>query len=436
MKSISNIILIIIIAATLQLLYLSLYWFPASKVSLLVAVSVIASFLFIVLIIFVRKISRFDNRSLFIFIVAAGLLARLSIISVERISSDDVYRYMWDGKVQASGINPYQYPPTAIEVAELKSAVLPAKVSYPEMKTIYPPLAQIYFTMAYFISGENEIGFKLLLFLSECLTLYILYRILRLLHKPTIYIALYSLCPLPILQFMIDSHLDAIAFPYLLLFIYFMLKSNHIKSAAFHGLAIVCKLLPLIFIPHLLRSGTSKKNKIIAVTLPILITILIYLPYTFSGYPFESLGIFSSTFFFNGAVFSAIYPFAGNAAAHLIVGIIFILLYVMIFLSKKDILTKIYLSLFIFLLCSPTVHPWYVAWIAILLPFYFRWSGVVFVVMVSVSNFIYIGYINHGVWAESGYILLIEYVPVIIIFVYELASGKYNTRFLPAESTK
>ncbi len=436
MKSISNIILIIIIAALLQLLYLSLYWFPASKISLLVAVSVIASFLFIVLIIFVRKLSRFDNRNLFIFIVAAGLLARLSIISVERISSDDVYRYMWDGKVQASGINPYQYPPSAIEVSQLKSAALPAKVSYPEMKTIYPPLAQAYFTVAYFISGENEIGFKLLLFLSECLTLFILYRILRLLHKPTIYIALYSLCPLPILQFMIDSHLDAIAFPYLLLFIYFMLKSNHIKSAAFHGLAIVCKLLPLIFIPHLLRRHTGIKNKIIAVTLPILITILFYLPYTFSGYPFESLGIFSSTFFFNGAVFSAIYPFAGNAAAHLIVGIIFILLYVMIFFSNKDILTKIYLSLFIFLLCSPTVHPWYVAWIAILLPFYFRWSGVAFVAMVSLSNYIYIGYINHGVWAESGYVLLIEYVPVIIIFVYELASGKYNTRFVPAESTE
>jgi len=436
MKSASNIILIIIIAALLQLLYLSIYWYPASKINLLVNISVIASFLFIVLIIFVRKLSRFDNRSLFIFIVAAGLLARLSIISVERISSDDVYRYIWDGKVQASGINPYQYPPSAYEVSRLTSETLPAKVTYPEMKTIYPPLAMAYFTIAYFISGENQIGFKLLLFISECLTMFILYRILKLLNKPTIYIALYSLCPLPILQFMIDSHLDAIAFPYLLLFIYFMLKSNHIKSAAFHGLAIVCKLLPLIFIPHLLRRRTGIKSKILAVTLPILITILIYLPYSFNGYPFESLGIFSSTFFFNGAVFSAIYPFAGNAATHLIVGIIFIILYVMIFLSKKDILTKIYLSLFIFLLCSPTVHPWYITWIAVLLPFYFRWSGVVFVAMVSLSNFIYIGYINNGVWTESGYILMIEYVPVISIFVYELASGKYKARLIPAESTE
>jgi hypothetical protein len=39
-------------------------------------------------------------------------------------SSDDLYRYLWDGRVQAAGINPYRYVPAAPELAGLRDDVL------------------------------------------------------------------------------------------------------------------------------------------------------------------------------------------------------------------------------------------------------------------------------------------------------------------------
>src|SRR5262245_42611126 len=87
-----------------------------------------------------------DERGALIVILVAAVARRLALVCVEPYLSTDIYRYVWDGRVQAAGINPYRYVPSAPELAHLRDAVI-----YPNINragyavTIYPPMAQAIF---------------------------------------------------------------------------------------------------------------------------------------------------------------------------------------------------------------------------------------------------------------------------------------------------
>ena len=81
---------------------------------------------------------------------------RLALLFVEPYLSTDIYRYIWDGRVQAAGINPYRYVPNAPELAQLRdAAIFPLinRASY--APTIYPPAAQAIFLAAYAAGRER-----------------------------------------------------------------------------------------------------------------------------------------------------------------------------------------------------------------------------------------------------------------------------------------
>ncbi|MHB9013511.1 MAG: hypothetical protein ACYC49_14965, partial [Ignavibacteriaceae bacterium] len=91
---------------------------------------------------------------------------------------------------------------------------------------------------------------------------------------------------------------------------------------------------------------------------------------------------------------------------------------------KKDFTIKIFLSLFLLFIFSPIVHPWYLSWLVILLPFIPRWSGIVYTGLISLTVFTVVNYQLYGVWKEYNLVLLLEYVPVISLFLYELLNKK------------
>ena len=72
-------------------------------------------------------------------IIFVILLLKIIAIIYLPIGSDDFYRYLWDGKVLANGINPFQYVPNSMELSYLHSDILPKMVSYPNLPTIYFP---------------------------------------------------------------------------------------------------------------------------------------------------------------------------------------------------------------------------------------------------------------------------------------------------------
>ena len=111
------------------------------------------------------------------FVLLAALIFRLTMWWSPPTLSDDIYRYIWDGRVQLAGINPYQYAPAAPEVAPLRDA-LHAKINHPEIPTVYPPLSQLFFRLVGAVQpGVGAV--KLALILVECGLLLLLVRILK-----------------------------------------------------------------------------------------------------------------------------------------------------------------------------------------------------------------------------------------------------------------
>ncbi len=84
------------------------------------------------------------NRFAVVFCCLGAVFFRITLFTAEPSLSDDIYRYLWDGKVQSNGLNPYLYPPDAEELEFLRDEYHEG-VNHKDIKTIYPPFAQVFF---------------------------------------------------------------------------------------------------------------------------------------------------------------------------------------------------------------------------------------------------------------------------------------------------
>jgi alpha-1,6-mannosyltransferase len=419
MKTKNKLLIIILLLIISEIAYFLLYSRLYETIILFAIVSLFNSLAFILVWLILRRVE--FKVWILILIITSGLIYRITLLPLQPTASDDIYRYVWDGKVSAHGINPFQYAPSDSMLLPLHSSLLPAKVNHPEMQTIYPPYSQLMFFLSYEIFGENIYGIKILLFISEFLTIFLLFLLLKKLKIPLYNITLYALCPLPIMQFMIDGHIDGTGFPLLLLFLFLYLTGRKINSFIAIGFSIISKFISGLVLPFTFKEEKGK-YRFYVILIPILIIVLSYISF-FSGgiFPFKSLIEFSENWISNSSIFALIFGIVNdNQEARKIALVLFIIAAGILFFSRKDFLDKIYIVFFLFFLFSPTVHPWYITWLAVLLPLSFRWSGLAFITLVNVANILLINYILNGIWIVFSWIHLIEYLPVISIFLCEI----------------
>jgi hypothetical protein len=348
-------------------------------------------------------------------------LLRLSFLNTAPIGSDDIYRYMWDGKIQASGINPYLYSPNDEHLRPYHSTLLPKALNFREMKTIYFPLSQWLFYTGYKLSGEFVWGYKLLLFLFELLTLAGLFQLLKKLKINYKYSLLYVLCPLPIFQFAVDAHLDGFGLPLLIFSLFFYLDNKKILSMMLLGFSLAIKPVGLLLIPIFFLSEENIVGRIKVVLIPLIAFFAQFIFYIFSTNPFESLFIFTKNWYFNGFVFNLLnVVFSNNQTSRLICGILLALSLIPVYFSKRELIEKIYLAVLLLMIFSPVVHPWYITWLAVLLPFAQKRSGIYFAAASSLTAITILNYQLYGIWKDYWFVLIIEYVPFFFLFLLEI----------------
>jgi len=376
------------------------------------------SLLFIFICYFILK-TDIDVKFIYAFVIVSVLL-RIAVIFVPPTGSDDYLRYVWDGKVLANGINPYQYAPSDAALQNLHSEKLPSLVKFPEIKTVYPPAAEVFFYLGYLIGGESYYGIKFLLLVFELLALFVFRQLLKKLKLPSKNILYYAICPLPVFQFFIDAHVDGFGISLLLLFVYFYLNKNYLLSSLFLGLSICVKPAGLILIPIIFFHQKGLFKKITASSLPLILCALFYFFFSLSANPLEALSNFTVNWTFNGFIFNIIDSFIkDNQKSRLICAIAFIISYIPVIFSKKDFIKKIYYSVFILLVFSPIVHPWYVSWLAVLLPLSANFSGFIYCGLISLTAVTILNYQLYGKWNDYPLIWFMEYLPVLFLLVYE-----------------
>ncbi len=210
-----------------------------------------------------------------ILVVAAVL--RAMVVTINPVSSD-INRYVWDGRVQAAGINPYRYIPADPALASLRDEEI-----YPEINradyapTIYPPLAQIVFFLVTRVS-ETLTAMKMAMTLFDAVAIWALLRILRRRSMPPTRILLYAWHPLPIWQFSGDGHVDAIAVACVCLSLLAAEVGRPVLAGVAMGGAALTKFFPVVIGPALYRRWDWK--------LPLagfLTVVALYLPYVGVG---------------------------------------------------------------------------------------------------------------------------------------------------------
>lgn len=410
--------IILFIGLLILLPVLSLHFFNENLIIPYTHIYIISSILFLFAAFLINKFS-VSSKQIF-FLIILSFLIKLSFINTEPVGSDDIYRYIWDGKVQSEGINPYKYKPSDNELKYLESEIVPSKVNFPNMRTIYFPLSQWIFYASYQIGGESFFGIKLFIFLAELalvLAFYLLLRHVRMDYKNILY---YLFCPLSIFQFSVDAHLDAFGLPLLIFSLYFYFREKKIISAILLGLSFAIKPTGLVLLPVFFFFEKGVINKVRFMLILLLIFGIQFLPYIFNSNPFEAFIIFSRNWMFNGLIFNIFNNIVhDNQTARSITSVLMILSFLPVYFFNIDFKAKIYLSTILLILFSPCVHPWYFNWLLILLVFYYQRSGIYLCAMSSLTVITVYHYQTAGYWKDFMFVQLIEYIPAIVFLVLE-----------------
>ncbi len=372
----------------------------------------------------------FEFRRL-LFLLGIGIIFRVLLLELDPIGSDDVFRYIWDGKVQANGINPYLYEPNNPALTFLHTISLPSLINFANMPTIYFPLSEILFFIAYLIGGESIIGIKLLIILFELGTIFIIYKYLTENNISIKYSLLYVLSPLPIFQFIIDSHVDIFGIFFTALFFYLYFGNKKFGAFIALGLSIAIKPTIGLFLPILFLYEEKWKERIKSIIIPIAVTAILFIPYIINANPFNALIIFSKNWMYNGFVFDIInMVLRDNQESRMISGGLFIISYLILLFANYGLRDKLYFSVILLLIFSPVVHPWYVLWLVVILPFVPKWSGIIFAATICVTSITMLIYKNLGMWIEFKMLVFFEYLPVIVFLIIELRRGIRKPYFI------
>jgi len=161
-------------------------------------------------------------------ILAAGVALRLAALAGPPTTSDDLYRYAWDGRVQAAGIDPYLSPPSATRLASLREPWLwpdaegcarldrapgCTRINRADAPTIYPPLAETWFSAVSRIAGigARHKAWQVAGLVTELATMGLLGFALRRWGRDPRWLALYALSPAPVLEVVNNGHVDGLA---------------------------------------------------------------------------------------------------------------------------------------------------------------------------------------------------------------------------------
>lgn len=313
-------------------------------------------------------------------LVLVALLSRLALFNMT--VSDDVDRYAWEGMCLKMGYNPYSIAPQDDRLSFLQERGFKLP-NHPEMGAIYPPFAIFVHSLVMEILGHaisSELNgakpiqaswydaFKVTYMIFDLGSLLLIYYLLRIRKEKLGHLVLYALNPVILYSFASQAHLDSLMIFFMLCAFLLFEMRRYFWMWLSLGLAIAAKG------PALLACIALMKRKTIgyAWIMP-LVLCLCYLPFREDPAAlFRSLVIFSSEMSYNSSIFAFLQFLTGLENQILTIGLLIlgIAIIIWVYLCCSDPPRCVFIVLTLFLLLSPTVHFWYLAWLVPFLCFY------------------------------------------------------------------
>jgi alpha-1,6-mannosyltransferase len=370
--------------------------------------------------------------------IGAALIFRISLLFMTPNLSDDYFRFIWDGLFFAHSYNPYLVLPSAfIQNGQAVQWIDPAFYAHLNSQnyyTVYPPVCQFVFGLSAKIWGgnllANIISLRIFILATEVGTLTFLGKTAKLLGLPTSSALLYAFNPLVIMELTGNLHPEAFMIFFLLLSVYLLIRERQIYSALSFALAVGSKLIPLIFLPLLIkRLGLRKSLVYFAVVgAAVLLFFAPFLNFQSVSNFLAGLSLYFNVFEFNASLYYIVrwvgYMIKGyDTIAVTGVALSFISLLAIIAVAWRQkvsgwqsIFTGMLFCLTIYLFCATIVHPWYLTPLVMFsvftrYKFAILWSGLI---VLSYSAYQTVPY------SENLWLVAIEYVGLAAWMVWEL----------------
>jgi alpha-1,6-mannosyltransferase len=347
--------------------------------------------------------SRFPHRVIVIGLVLAALW-RVPFLLTPPGSDDDIHRYLWDGRVQRLGYNPYIVVPSDPALGGLHTPET-RTLNNPDVPSPYPAGAELFFRSVTAIH-ESVFALKVAFVICDFAIVFVLLDILRRSGEGAHWVLAYAWNPLLAIEVAGSGHIDIVGALLLLVSFAALERRWRTVAALAFGLAVAVKFLPIVLLPLYWKRVRVRDAALAAVVVG-----LLYVPFLNHGrIPIGSLGTYVQSFRFNDPVFAML---ERVAAPQLVVGLAVLVGFLTAIWLRSQ-ATAWSSDAFAWpmaasLLCAPVVYPWYLLW---LLPFVRSASTVPIIIWtLSIIPTYYVWHLRTlgRPWLVPGWIMLLEY---------------------------
>lgn len=359
-------------------------------------------------------------------ILVVGLIPRLLLLPAEPTLSEDLYRYLWDGRLVAQGTNPFLRPPSDPAFSGLRDALYD-RLNHAQVPTIYPPAAQVLFAAAWALGG-TPLAWKLVLFALEGALVAGLLALLARRRLPVERLLLYYWNPLVVVECYGQGHVDLAAAAFLVLALALLSTGRRMAGGVAFGAAVLVKLVPLLLLPALARRRAWTTLAAAAA-----FSLLLYVPFRSAGAMLgEGLRVYARHWEFNGPIYALIRPwFRDGDAPRLTLALALVAALAVIAWRARTLSGAALASWIAFLLLSPTVYPWYLIPAVALLPLHPDPGLLVLSGTIALSYLPLPVFRISGVWSLPSWIPWAEYALPAALWV---AAGAAALRRRPADA--
>jgi hypothetical protein len=298
-------------------------------------------------------------------VVVVGLLLaavwHIEFLRTPAGTDDDIHRYVWDGRLQRLGYNPYIVVPSDPAASGLHTPET-RSLNNPDLPSPYPAGAQLFFRAVTAIQ-ESTFALKIALAVCEIAIVFVLLDVLRYNRQGAHLVLAYAWSPLLAIEVAGNGHIDIVGALLLLVSAAALGRRWRTTAALAFGLAVAVKLLPIVLLPLY-----WKRVRIRDAVLAAAVVGLLYVPFLHHGsVPIGSLGTYVQNWRFNGPLFAML---DHVAPPQLLAGIA-VLAGLVTASWLRSAAPEWSPDIFAWpmaasLLCAPAVFPWYLLW---LLPF-------------------------------------------------------------------
>jgi len=359
----------------------------------------------IVGLVMVYRFPQIKGRHAAITVLLVSLITRIAVLPTA--PSDDVNRYLWEGKLYAQGVSPYTQPAEHEIYTEHRDAYW-EEMNHKDKITAYPPLSIHFFSVINQFS-YSPMAYKVAFLIADLFLIAVLLSILSHQKKPLQWALLYSLSPISILAFAAEAHFDIIMVLFLMLAILAYCKKWFIICGAAFGLAVATKIMVIIAAPMiLLRTGVKgMATAAIVGAIPFLIH------FDDSLQMYQGLVNFGAKNNFNGGINQLIDNVFGTTPKEATTICMRLILRNKFWMSLSFCLGGL-------ILFAPIIHFWYFTWILPLFAIRPSISWLSFSVTSPLYFLVHYRYLSSGTWDLPEWAKWLFWLPFFVIFAIQL----------------